>query len=106
MTTDKKVEKVIILQCIDAIYLTMVARLIYYKHCLKTLKRTRLQINTYDPCVANLLVNYKQKTICFHVDYCKLIHKDSKVNDKFINTLRDEYDSVFEDGSGKVKVIQ
>ena len=59
VTTDKKVEKVIIVQCIDAIYLTMVARLIYCKHCLKSLKRTRLQINTYDPCVANLLVNDK-----------------------------------------------
>ena len=40
------------------------------------------------------------------MDNCKLIHQDSKVNYEFINTLRDEYESVFEDGSGKMKVTQ
>ena len=34
---------------------------------------------------------------------CKLSHQDSKVNDEFINTLRDEYESVFEDGSKIMK---
>ena len=41
---------------------------------------------------------------CFHVKDCKISHQDSKVNDKSINTLRDEYESLFEDGSGKIKV--
>ena len=72
----------------------------------KTLESTEFQLNPYDPCVANCLVDNKQKTIIFHVDDCKLIHQDSEVNDKFINTLGDEYESVFEDGSGKMKVIR
>ena len=66
----------------------------------------QFQLNTYDPCVSNRLVNNKQQTICFHVDKCKLSHQYRKVNDEFVNTLRDEYESVFEDGSGKIKVIQ
>ena len=40
------------------------------------------------------------------MDNCKIIHQDSKENDEFINTLRDEYESVFEYGSGKMKVSQ
>ena len=51
-------------------------------------------------------MNNKQQTTCFRVDECKLSHQDIKVNDEFINTLRDEYDSVFEDGYWKIKVIR
>jgi hypothetical protein len=38
------------------------------------------------------------------VDDCKLSHVDSKVQDEFIQVLRDEYESIFEDGSGKMTV--
>ena len=38
------------------------------------------------------------------MDDCKLSYQDSEVNDEFINTLRDEYESVFEYGSVKMKV--
>ena len=40
------------------------------------------------------------------MDDCKLSHKDSEVNDEFIDTLRNEYESVIEDRSGKIKVSQ
>ena len=38
------------------------------------------------------------------MDNCKLIHQDSEVNEEFINTLCDEYESVFEYGYGRMKV--
>ena len=79
--TYKKDKKVVILKCMDAMYGTMVDSLIYYKKFVKTLKRTIFQINPYDPCVANRLVNDNQQTIYFHVDDCKLIQKDGMVND-------------------------
>ena len=72
----------------------MVAILIYYKKFVKTLKSTGFQLNPYNPCVANSIVNNKQQAICFHVEYFKLTHKDSKVSGEFINTLRDQYDIV------------
>ena len=43
-------------------------------------------------------------TIVFHVDDCKLSHVDSKVLDDTIEWLRRDYESIFEDGSGKMKV--
>jgi hypothetical protein len=43
-------------------------------------------------------------TICFHVDDCKLSHRTPKVMDKMITWLRQEYESIFEDGSGEMTV--
>ena len=106
VTTDKKGENVIIVKYINAIYGTMVASLLYYNKSAKTLKRNGFQLNPYDPCVANHMVNGKQQIICFHLDNCKLSQQYSKLNDEFINTLCDEYESVYEYGYGKMKAIQ
>jgi hypothetical protein len=43
-------------------------------------------------------------TICFHVDDCKLSHSKTKVMDSMIEYLQQEYESVFEDGSGAMTV--
>ena len=50
------------------------------------------------------MINKKQMMICFHVDDCKLSHVDPKVMDQKIGWLRQEYKSIFEDGSGKMLV--
>ncbi len=42
--------------------------------------------------------------ICFHVDYCKISHKSTKVVDESIDWLRAEYESIFEDGLEEMKV--
>ena len=39
------------------------------------------------------------------MDDWKSIHQNSKVNDEFIDILRDEYKSVFEYRSSKMKLI-
>ena len=75
----------------------MVASLFYYKKFVKILNKNGLQLNLYNPCAANRIVNGKKQTICFQADDCKLIHQDSKVNDEYINTLRNEYEGLFED---------
>ena len=43
-------------------------------------------------------------TICYHVDDCKLNQHRSKVNDRMIKWIRQEYESIFEDGSRKMTV--
>ena len=42
--------------------------------------------------------------MCFHVDDCKLSHEHPQVIDTTIDWLRDQYESIFEDGSGAMKV--
>ena len=41
-----------------------------------------------------------------HVDDCKLSHRKKKVNDRMIEWLHQKYESIFEYGSGKMKVSQ
>ena len=62
--------------------------------------------NAYDPCVWNKIIKGKQSTICFHVDACKISHKIVKVNNNTIEWLRQDYESIFTDGSGKIKVAR
>jgi Reverse transcriptase (RNA-dependent DNA polymerase) len=97
-------EKTIILRCQNAIYGTMVASLHYYKKFTKSLLDEGFTLNPYDPCVANKTVEGNQITICFHVDDCKIAHRNSKIVDETIEWLRVKYESIFEDGSGKMKV--
>ena len=82
----------------------MVAALLYYKKFVKSLKSKAFKLNPYDGCVANKIVKGKQITICFHVDDCKISHEVPQVIDETIDWLKAEYESIFEDGSGEMKV--
>jgi hypothetical protein len=82
----------------------MVASLLYYKKFCKTLTDAGFTFNPYDPCVADKTINGFQLTICFHVDDCKISHSSKEVVSEIIEWLRRDYESVFEDGSGKMKV--
>jgi hypothetical protein len=104
VTVDKKGVKQLLVQCQNALYGTMVASLLYYRKFTESLKGIGFEINPYDPCVANKIVDGTQMTICFHVDDCKLSHRKRKANDRMIKWLRREYESIFEDGSGKMTV--
>jgi hypothetical protein len=85
VTTDKKGMKQLLVQCQNALYGTMVARLLYYRKFTKSLTSVGFEINPYDPCVANKIVNGMQMTICFHMDDCKLSHHSSRANDNIID---------------------
>jgi hypothetical protein len=102
--TDKKGMKQLLVQCQNALYGTMVANLLYYHKFTKSLASIGFEINPYDPCVVSKTVNGAQMTICFHVDDCKLSHHSSKANNNIINWLYQEYESIFEDGSGQMTV--
>ena len=103
-TTDKKGVKPVLVQCQNALYGTIVAKLLYCRNFTKSLTYIGFKINPYEPCVANTIIDGQNITICYHVDDCKLIHRRIKVNDRMIKWLRQEYESIFEDGLGKMKV--
>ncbi len=103
VTTNKSGQKVLIVECLNTVYGTMVAALLYYKKFVKSLTKQGFKLNPYDGCVANKIVNGKQITICFHVDDCKISHECMKVVDATIKWLGAEYESIFKDGSGVMK---
>ena len=82
----------------------MVASLLYYRKFTKSLTEIGFELNPYDPCMANKMIEGKQMMICFHVDDCKLSHRMPKVMDQMIRWLRQEYESIFEDGLGQMMV--
>ena len=82
----------------------MSVALLYYKQFAKSLCKHGFKLNPYDGCVANKVVKGKQITVCFHVDDCKISHEVPQVSYETIDRLKAEYESIFEDGSGKMKV--
>jgi hypothetical protein len=104
VSKDKKGSKQFLVQCHNALYGTMVASLLYYREFVKILTDIDFAINPYDPCVANKMIEGEQMTICFHVYDCKLSHRKNKVMDSMIEYIRQEYESIFKDGSGEMTV--
>ncbi len=104
MSTNKAGQKVLLVQCLNAVYGTMGAALLYYKKFVKSLTKQGYKINPYNGCVANKVVKGKQVTICFHINDCKISQESSAVIDNTIAWLRTEYESIFKDGSRQMEV--
>jgi hypothetical protein len=104
VTVGKKGKKQLLVQCLTALYGTMMALLLYYKKFVKSLKSNGFWLNPYDPCVANKWVKWEQLTVCFYMGDCKILHLIPEVVDETIEWLQFEYENVFEDGTSQMKV--
>jgi hypothetical protein len=49
------------------------------------------EVNPYDPCIVNKIVNGSQMTIRWHVDDLMISHSSGKVISKFLRALKDIY---------------
>ena len=85
---------VIYVEILRALYGLVESSFLFYKKICKDLKENGFEINPYDPCVANKMVNGKQLTITWHVDDLKVSHVDSKVVDGFIEWCCKIYEDV------------
>ena len=104
VTTNKKGKKILPVQCVNALYGSMMALVLFYKKLVASLKGNGFELNPYDPCVAIKPVEGKVLTICFHVDNCKISHKSPGVVDETIKWLCWDYKILFKDGLGAMKV--
>ena len=69
----------------------LVSAMLFYCKLTKALLSYGIELKSYDPCVANKMVNGEQQTICWHVDDLKSSHIDHKVNDKFLQWNKDTF---------------
>jgi hypothetical protein len=67
-----------------ALYGCLRSALLFYLKLVEDLESGWFEINPYDPCVANKIVNKKKITITWHVDDLKLFHVS---NDEVTNTI-------------------
>ena len=77
----------------------MKAALFFYIKFVKNLKSIGLQLNPYDTCVANKIVDDAQLTVVWNVDNIKVSHIDGGVVTRMAVWLKKTYEILFKDGS-------
>ena len=78
---------VICAKCSKIIYGTINAALMAYRKLARCLKEWGFEMNPYDPCVWNAIVEGEQTTLLFHVDDVLLTHKMASVVTEYIKRL-------------------
>jgi hypothetical protein len=99
-------ETVLYVRLLNALYGIMKAALLYYQRFVTDLKSIGFEINPYDPCVANKIVDGKQLTVVWHVDDLKVSHVSTLAVTRMANWLKKTYERLFEDGSGEMKICR
>ena len=72
-------ERILYVVLKKALYGMLMASILYYKKFKKDIEGIGYNLNLYDMCVANKIVNGKQHTLTWHVDDIKASHLDPKV---------------------------
>ena len=83
---------VLYLEILRALYGMLESSMLFYKKLLRDLEKEGFEVNPYDPCVANKIVDGKQLTVTWHVDDLKVSHVKTEVIDDFIQWVRDKYE--------------
>ena len=94
-------QKVLYVHITQAIYRMLVSAMLFYCQLTKAWLSYSLELDPYDPCVVNKMVNGEQLTIFWHVDDLKSSHIDPKVNDEFLQWIKDMLGQL-----GEVKTTQ
>ena len=72
-----------------ALYSMMKSALLFYRKLIKELKEMGFEINPYDPCVANKIVDEMQMTVRWHVDDLMISHVSQCKILKFVRRIKD-----------------
>ena len=84
-------KQVIYVKLKKALYGTLQAALLFWKDLSGYLKEMGFELNPYDRCVANKMIDGKQCTILWHVDDLKISHENDEVIENVISTLSERY---------------
>ena len=69
----------------------LVSAMLFCHKLTKALLSYGFELDLYDPYVVNKMVNSEQLTICRHVDNLKSSHINPKVNDEFLQWIKDTF---------------
>jgi hypothetical protein len=84
-------KKFIYAKLTKAVYGTLLGAILFYEKLSKQLVDWGYEINCYDRCTFNKMIDGNQITIQFHVDDLKLSHKKQSVIDDVLNDLNDTF---------------
>ena len=74
-----------------ALYGMLKAALLFYKRLRFDLEEKGFVINPFDPCVANMMVNGTQITVCWNFDDIKISHREEEVVRAFAIQISETY---------------
>ena len=100
--TSPRGEPMLYVRLNKALYGLLRSALLFYKKLVGELQEMGFELNPYDPCVANRMVNGHQQTVTWHVDDLKISHKDAAVNTQLIKALAKIYGPKMTVSRGKV----
>ena len=95
-------EPILYVRLLKALYGLLRSALLFYKKLRGDPKKMGFEVNPYDPCVANKMINGSQMTVMWHVDDLKISHKDGKEVTNFIKDLGEVYGNKLTVTRGKV----
>jgi hypothetical protein len=100
--TDKKGKKVLYVRLQKALYRMMKSALLFYSKLISELKGLDFEVNPYDPCIVNKMVNGSQMTVRWHVDDHMISHTSNKAILQFLHALKDIYGDNLAETTGSV----
>ena len=84
-------KKVLYVHILKALYGCMRSGLLWYKLFSETLQGHGSELNPYDPCVANKIIDNKQCTITWYVDDLNISHEKCAVADDTIKIVESHF---------------
>ena len=89
--TNEGGKNVLYLQLLKALYGCVQSALLWYTLFSTTLKDMGFELNPYDPCIANKIIDDKQCTILWYVDDSKISHANPTVVTKIIEAIEEKF---------------
>jgi hypothetical protein len=100
--TIEKGQQVLYLCLQKALYGMMKSALLFYRKLVGELRVMGFELNPYDPCVANKLVDGHQMTVQWHVDDLMISHINHNAIMTFISTIKAIYGNNLAENVGMV----
>ena len=102
--TYKNLKSVLYLELSKALYVILIAWLLFYKKLRKDMEAIGFKLNFYHPCVSNKMISDKQMTINWHVDDLKISHSEKGIIYSFIQWTKDTYEYITKINTSRVKI--
>jgi hypothetical protein len=87
-------KKVLCLQLLKALYGCVKSALLWYELFSRTLQGVGFELNPYDTCVANKMINCKQCTIAWYVDDNKISRMEEQVVTGVIERIEERFGKI------------
>jgi hypothetical protein len=103
ISVDANTQPVLYVKLQKALYGYLRSAVVFYQKPMRDIESQGFEINPYNPCVANSMINGKQFTMVWHVDDINMSHEDKKEVTRMITWLKSIYSEDMRVSRGKIQ---